>query len=192
MHLLLGFVGSIGTLMANTGLEEIMKSVFGGVAKVLTGKKFPENCRALRMVTQELLRDILQPYDCHTDMMVLLEEIAPRSRTVELWLDNLVMPTLILMLFVRAEREADWPLHLWSVKQMIPYFFAAVHINYARKNRIRADNEDRAKLRARIKIAIDPLDPHDHPAGIINIVTGRIATDNVTVDQSVTIRQQQV
>ena len=59
-------------------------------------------------------------------------------------------------------------------------------------HRIRADNEDRAKLRARIKIAIDPLDPHDHPAGIINIVTGRIATDNVTVDQSVTIGQQQM
>jgi hypothetical protein len=59
-------------------------------------------------------------------------------------------------------------------------------------HRIRADNEDRATLRARIKIAIAPLDPHDHLAGIINFVTGRIATDNVTVDQSVTIGQQQM
>ena len=34
--------------------------------------------------------------------------------------------------FVRAEREADWPLHLWAVKEMPPYFFAAGHCNYAR------------------------------------------------------------
>ena len=37
-----------------------------------------------------------------------------------------------MMLFVRAEREADWALHLWAVKEMIPYFSAAGHVNYAR------------------------------------------------------------
>ena len=36
------------------------------------------------------------------------------------------------MLFSRAERKADWPLHLWAVKEMLPYFFAAGHCNYAR------------------------------------------------------------
>jgi len=36
------------------------------------------------------------------------------------------------MLYVRAEREADWPLHIQAMKFMIPYFFAAGHINYAR------------------------------------------------------------
>ena len=81
--------------MANTGLEEMIKSAFGGVAKMLTGKKFPQNCRALRMVT-ELLRDILEHVDCHTDLMVSLEERAPRSRTVKLWLDNLVIPIFII------------------------------------------------------------------------------------------------
>ncbi|KAK2143212.1 hypothetical protein LSH36_865g00000 [Paralvinella palmiformis] len=59
-------------------------------------------------------------------------------------------------------------------------------------HRIRADNKDNAKLRAIIKIAIEPLDPHEHPPGIINIVRGRIATDNRTVDQSVTIGHQQM
>jgi len=96
------------------------------------GKKFPQNYRALRIVKEELLRDIPKQVDCHTDRMVLLEERTSRSRTVKLWLDNLVIPTLIIMLFVRAERVAGWPLNLLSVKQMIPYFFAAVHINYAR------------------------------------------------------------
>ena len=37
-----------------------------------------------------------------------------------------------MMLFCRAEKEADWPLHLRAVSLMIPYFFAAGHHNYAR------------------------------------------------------------
>ena len=37
-----------------------------------------------------------------------------------------------MVIFVRAEREADWLLHLWAVKQMMPYFFAAAHFNYAK------------------------------------------------------------
>ncbi|KAK2140766.1 hypothetical protein LSH36_1256g00001 [Paralvinella palmiformis] len=57
-------------------------------------------------------------------------------------------------------------------------------------HRIRAGNEDRTKLRGIIKMTIDPLDAHQHPTGIINIVTSRIATENITVDQSVTIGQQ--
>ena len=37
-----------------------------------------------------------------------------------------------MMLYVRAEREGDWPLHLAAVQQMLPYFFASGHVNYAR------------------------------------------------------------
>ncbi|XP_038064765.1 D(1A) dopamine receptor-like [Patiria miniata] len=50
----------------------------------------------------------------------------------KLWVENLVKPVLLMMIFVRAEREGDWPLHLWAVNEMIPYFFAAGHHNYAR------------------------------------------------------------
>ena len=35
------------------------------------------------------------------------------------------------MLYTRAEREGDWPLHLEAVKQMMPYFYASGHVNYA-------------------------------------------------------------
>ena len=37
-----------------------------------------------------------------------------------------------MMLYVRAEREGDWPLHLEAVKLMMSYFFASGHVNYAR------------------------------------------------------------
>ena len=36
------------------------------------------------------------------------------------------------MLFIRAEREGEWPLHRYAVSKMLPYFFAAGHHNYAR------------------------------------------------------------
>ena len=39
MHMLMSFVGAIGTLMTETGLAQILETVFGGVAKMLTGKK---------------------------------------------------------------------------------------------------------------------------------------------------------
>ena len=35
------------------------------------------------------------------------------------------------MMFVRAEREGDRPLHLATYKQMLLYFLAAGHVNYA-------------------------------------------------------------
>ena len=50
--MLMGFVGSIGTLMAETGLAQILESVFGGVEKMLTGKK---NMRVIRRSCLEIL-----------------------------------------------------------------------------------------------------------------------------------------
>ena len=44
VHMLTSFVGSIGKLMQNSGLEDILKkSGFGSVDKILNGKKFPQN-----------------------------------------------------------------------------------------------------------------------------------------------------
>ncbi len=37
-----------------------------------------------------------------------------------------------MIIYVRVEWEAEWSLHIWAMQQMIPYFFAAGHGNYAR------------------------------------------------------------
>lgn len=37
MHTIMCFIGSVGTLMADSGLEQIMDSTFGGVSKMLSG-----------------------------------------------------------------------------------------------------------------------------------------------------------
>ena len=50
MHLLISFISCIGTLMFNSGLEEILKDSFAEVEKMLNGKKHPMNLRVLQMV----------------------------------------------------------------------------------------------------------------------------------------------
>ena len=95
---------------------------------MLTGKKFPMNMRAMRIVAEELLRDIVgkgQLKD-HDDFMTVLIDLAAKSRTAKMWVDAFIKPVLTMMLYVRAEREGDWPLHLQAVKLMMPYFFALI------------------------------------------------------------------
>ena len=115
MHLFMSFVGSVGVLMAGGGLEEILKSTFGGVQHMLTEKKFPQNTRTLRMLCEEILHGIVESIDDHDELMVLLRTKAAGSRTAKLWVENFIKPVIIMMLFVRAEREADWSLHLYAV-----------------------------------------------------------------------------
>ena len=43
-------IGSIGALMSRSGMAEILEVSFAGVAKMLTGKKYPDNVSALRML----------------------------------------------------------------------------------------------------------------------------------------------
>ena len=61
----MSFIGSIGTLMADTGLSDMSSVFVGGVSKMLTGKKFPQNVIALRMLAEEALRGIIQDKPLH-------------------------------------------------------------------------------------------------------------------------------
>lgn len=56
--MLMSFVGCVGTLMRDTGLKELMEAAFRRVIKMLSGKKFPQNVRALRLVAEELFRSV--------------------------------------------------------------------------------------------------------------------------------------
>ena len=134
MHMLMSFLGSIGSLMKGTGLEEIMAKVFGGVKKMLDGKKYPDNFRALRIMAEELLRDIINPINFETtdDLVKHLFEDLKESKTSQVWINNFLKPLFIAMRYVRAERECEYLLHLSAAKEMIPYFFAGGHHHYAR------------------------------------------------------------
>ena len=101
---------------------------------MLSGKKFPQNVRAMRLVVEELLRGTMNDDNVTTmnELLSRLEKAASVSKTSKLWVDCFIKPVFIMMLYVRAEREGDWPLHLAAVKKMLPYFFASAHVNYAR------------------------------------------------------------
>ena len=134
MHALMSFVGSIGTLMKESGLEDILFQVFGGVPKMLTGKKFPQNVRALRILAEETLRVPFENHDFESvdDLTNALKQISSESKTSKLWVDVIIRPVFLMMTFTKAEREGDWLLHLRTFRKMLPYFFAAGHVNYAR------------------------------------------------------------
>ena len=93
MHLLMSYSGCVGTLMADTGIVEILGVAFGGVLKMLTGKKFPQNVRALRMLVEEL-RPVFEKNHLERmlDLKKTLDEISSESRTAKLWVDCLIKP----------------------------------------------------------------------------------------------------
>ena len=49
-----------------------------------------------------------------------------------MWIDAFIKPVFLMMLYVRAVGEGDWPLHIQSVKLVMPYFCSSGHNNYAR------------------------------------------------------------
>ena len=132
MHWLMSFVGSVGKLMKNSGLDKLLKSGFAGVEKMLTGKKYPMNVRALRIVAFELLRDLVDENMTEEDLVKALDDLSEKSMLAEHWIKNLIDPVFLMMKYLRAEREGEFGLHLYCCQKMIPYFFAAGHWNYAR------------------------------------------------------------
>ncbi|KAF3833276.1 hypothetical protein F7725_026941 [Dissostichus mawsoni] len=101
---------------------------------MLNGKKFPQNVRAVCMMVEEVLRSVIMDghFQKADDLMRALDQIASQSRTATLWVEVLVKPVLLMMSYIRAEREGDWLLHLTTFRKMLPYYFAAGHVNYAR------------------------------------------------------------
>ena len=85
MHTRISFVGSVGDLMGNSGLEEVLKAAFGGVTRMLTGKNVPQNTIPLRMVAEELFQPIISRTESHEDLVSILEKEATKSRTAKVW-----------------------------------------------------------------------------------------------------------
>jgi hypothetical protein len=105
MHFLMSFVGTVGSLMSNSGLEDIMKAAFGAVAKMLTGKKYSQSTTALRLIVEEILRDTLYLVDSYHELLDKLLKMAEASPTSKYWVNNLILPVFLIMIFVQAERE---------------------------------------------------------------------------------------
>ena len=131
MHTLMSFIGAIGVTMRCTGLEDLVRAAYGGIACIMNGKAWPKAMRAFRMVVAALMHDFLQEGDkSHTDIATFLESTRTHP-TGRLWTDCFIIPTMLAHQFMRAEREGDWILQQHCLKRMLP-FFVAGHHHYAR------------------------------------------------------------
>ena len=58
-------IGAIGSLMADSGLLDILSSSFAGVERLSTDKGYPQCLRALTKVAEVILEPVLR----HVDLM---------------------------------------------------------------------------------------------------------------------------
>ena len=129
----MSYIGSIVSLMVGSGLKEILEKAFGDVPKMLTRKTFLQCERVLRMLVEEILRPIIKDGTVNSHkLFFLLEEKSNESKTTKLWVDVVIKPLFLCLLYIRAEREGNWPLHLEAVESMLPLFYASNHVNYAK------------------------------------------------------------
>ena len=69
----------------------------------------------------------------YDEMERWFSQLCKTSVLAEHWIKNFIKPLLSLMiLYVSAEREAEFGLNLYLCERMMPYFFAAGNFNYAR------------------------------------------------------------
>ena len=103
----MSYVGAVGVLMAGSGLEELMKAAFGGKMKMLTGKNFPQNTKALKIVVEQVLHQFLCEVNTFDELMQELKARASKSRTAKHSVENLILPVLLMLMFIRAEQEGE-------------------------------------------------------------------------------------
>ena len=130
-NILPGWELAIGLAFSESKMAAILS-----VDKMLQGNNYPQNIRALRLLTEELLRPVFEKENARlTSMGVLedvLDELAAQSRTTKMWVNNVIKPTFLGMKFCRASHEGDWPLHITTAEAMVAYMFAANKYNYSR------------------------------------------------------------
>lgn len=118
--------------MRGSGLEPLIKSAFGGLAGIMSGKSGVRAMRAFRMVSTALLSFFLATgLKTFQDLSDYLERCRQHP-TDRHWVDNLIKPTLLVHQLLRSEREGDFLLQQLTLERMLPYFFAAGHHHYAR------------------------------------------------------------
>ena len=80
-------------------------------------KKFRINVRALRLVVIELLRGFIDDIKDYNKFDLFLKRISKEGILSVHWVKNLVTPVLLMMLYIRREREGEFSLHLHACKK---------------------------------------------------------------------------
>ena len=94
-----------------------MSNAFAEVEKMLIGKNFPINVRALNLVVIQIFRESIDDMKDYNKFDPFLERIFKESVLAEHWVKNLVQPVLLMLLYIRAEKEEEFSLHLYAGKK---------------------------------------------------------------------------
>ncbi len=67
---------------------------------MLSGTKFPQIVRAMRLLVEELLRNTLAVGNMESmdDLLLHLDDVAEKSITSKLWVDYFIKPVFVMML----------------------------------------------------------------------------------------------
>ena len=125
MHIIQSFVGCIAKLMKGSSLEVYVAAAYGGLTGIFNGKSWVKAMRAFRGVSAAILKRYLSDgQKTFEDIQQYLDQacLHPTGRH---WVDNFMLPTLLVHQFERAEREGDFYLKLMTMERMLKYFFLA-------------------------------------------------------------------
>ena len=73
----------------------------------------------------------------------------------------------------------EWKKHWKQIK--------LIHTRENFLSRVKSDNVDREKIREKLNLCINPLDPTQHPEQLVNVCIGMLGSEKTDVDDAVDI-----
>ena len=118
--------------MEGSGLDVYVKAAYGGLTGIFNGKAWVKSLRTFRDVVAGQLKNFLSSREkTYNEIQEYLER-ARQNETGRHWVDNFIAPTMLIHLFLRAEREGDFNLRNYALYHMLRVFFVAGHVSYGR------------------------------------------------------------
>ena len=99
-----------------------------GITGIFNGKAWVKAMRAFRGVAAALLKKYLSTGPKTFDLIEQYLDTARLHPTSRHWVDNFLVPTLLIHQFERAEREGDIYLKQQTIERMMKYFFLTGHV----------------------------------------------------------------
>ena len=105
MHIIQSFISCIAKLMKASALEVYVSAAYGGLTGIFNGKSWVKAMRAFRGVSAALLKRFLSTGPKTFEQIEQYLDAARLHPTGKHWVDNFLLPTLLVHQFERAERE---------------------------------------------------------------------------------------
>ena len=140
LHIEMALWKTVGDYLDGSGWTNAL--IQAGIASSGTAESFLScshvtRTRHAHQVSAVVLRKLqkeafltLQP-EAEESEEIWLQDMVRKSPTFQYW-DTILRLELLVLLFVRAHREADFALYVSSLKALAKWFFALDHPNYAR------------------------------------------------------------